>query len=214
MAHTIATHEKRLLELNAKLDTKYRNVIQAVTEAAHKYPKKKAHKMQHWLTDGSPVESSKSRGVLTLNNNSPGPSLPLPPPGAAKRPIPLVEKGGCRIKELPLPKLAQMLKATGKDVSANVHITHGLCVRKRAFVLFKFNSNLNFQQTQVVATTMNPKNLIRMRRFTSNSGMYTFRTLANRTAKSTKMLARISFRALAKVHRPIVCVVYFKCITL
>lgn len=112
MEPTIASHEKRLLELNVQLDTKYREVFQAVADVSKKYPKRKPNK---WQFDRA-VIASRSRGVLTLNQNKFGPPSPV-----LKRPIPLQEKRG-RQKELPL----DILKGNkGKDVSADVHITHG-----------------------------------------------------------------------------------------
>lgn len=120
MEQTFANHEKRLLELNLQLDTKYRQVIQAVTDVSKKYPNKKSNKLHQ--SDGV-VIPSRSRGVLTLNQNKLGP--PAPPASLLKRPIPLPDKRAGRRKELHLQKLMNVLKDKRKDVSADVHITHG-----------------------------------------------------------------------------------------
>lgn len=117
MEPTIVSHEKRLIELNNQLDTKYREIIQAVSVASKKYPNKKTNKH----LEGGAVIPSRSRGILTLNQSKFMPPVPL-----LKHPIPLPEKR-IRQKELTLQKIAKVMKDKGKDVSADVHITHGRC---------------------------------------------------------------------------------------
>lgn len=115
MEPTIANHEKRLLDLNVQLDNKYRDIIQAVSDVANKYPNRR--KQSHQAEDS--VIPSRSRGVLTLNQKKFVPPVPL-----LKRPIPLPDKRGSK-KHYPLHKMAELLKVKGKNVSADVHITHG-----------------------------------------------------------------------------------------